>query len=29
MRLGPWKEKLLKDPTQFMAAYVSQAQKVA
>jgi NAD(P)H-nitrite reductase large subunit len=29
LRLGSWKEKLLKDPTQFMAAYVSQTQKVS
>ncbi len=29
MRLGPWKDKLLKDPTQFMTAYLSQTHKVA
>ncbi|WP_334134280.1 NAD(P)/FAD-dependent oxidoreductase [Tepidimonas sp.] len=26
VRLGPWKERLLHDPTQFMAAYVDCAQ---
>ena len=29
MRLGPWKDKLLKDPTQFMTAYLSQTHKVS
>ncbi|MDD5247736.1 MAG: FAD-dependent oxidoreductase [Rhodocyclaceae bacterium] len=29
MRLGPWKEKLLQDPTQFMTAYIAQAHKAA
>ncbi|MBL8487157.1 MAG: NAD(P)/FAD-dependent oxidoreductase [Rhodocyclaceae bacterium] len=29
MRLGPWKDKLMKDPTQFMTAYLSQTHKVA
>jgi NAD(P)H-nitrite reductase large subunit len=28
-RLGAWKDKLLHDPTQFMAAYVAMSQKVA
>jgi NAD(P)H-nitrite reductase large subunit len=27
--LGPWKDKLLADPTQFMAAYLATAQKAA
>ena len=27
--LGPWKERLLADPTQFMAAYLATAQKAA
>jgi NAD(P)H-nitrite reductase large subunit len=29
MRLGAWKEKLLEDPTQFMAAYIAQTHKAA
>jgi len=29
LRLGPWKDKLLQDPTQFMAAYISRMQKVS
>jgi NAD(P)H-nitrite reductase large subunit len=29
LRLGPWKEKLLEDPTQFMAAYIAQTHKAA
>ena len=29
LRLGPWKDKLLQDPTQFMTAYLSQTQKVS
>ena len=29
VRLGPWKQRLLDDPTQFMAAYLGAAQKVA
>ena len=29
VRLGPWKAKLLADPTQFMAAYLGSAQKAA
>jgi NAD(P)H-nitrite reductase large subunit len=28
-RLGAWKERLLDDPTQFMAAYLATAQKAA
>jgi hypothetical protein len=27
MRLGAWKDKLLQDPTQFMAAYIAQTHK--
>ncbi|TSE34999.1 NAD(P)/FAD-dependent oxidoreductase [Tepidimonas charontis] len=26
VRLGPWKQRLLQDPTQFMAAYLDRAQ---
>ena len=29
LRLGPWKDKLLQDPTQFMTAYLSQTQKAS
>jgi NAD(P)H-nitrite reductase large subunit len=29
VRLGPWKDALLHDPTQFMAAYLGAAQKAA
>lgn len=29
VRLGPWKARLLKDPTQFMAGYLGAAQKAA
>jgi NAD(P)H-nitrite reductase large subunit len=29
MRLGAWKDKLLQDPTQFMAAYIAQTHKTA
>ncbi len=29
VRLGPWKARLLADPTQFMAAYLGAAQKAA
>ena len=29
LRLGSWKDRLLKDPTQFMAAYISQTQKTS
>jgi len=29
VRLGPWKARLLEDPTQFMAAYLGAAQKAA
>ena len=29
VQLGPWKERLLEDPTQFMAAYLGAAQKAA
>jgi NAD(P)H-nitrite reductase large subunit len=28
-RLGPWKDRLLADPTAFMAAYLASAQKAA
>jgi hypothetical protein len=28
-KLGVWKERLLDDPTQFMAAYLATAQKAA
>ena len=29
VRLGPWKAKLIEDPTHFMAAYLGAAQKAA
>jgi hypothetical protein len=29
VRLGPWKDSLLHDPTQFMAAYLGAVQKAA
>ena len=29
VQLGPWKQRLLEDPTQFMAAYLGAAQKAA
>jgi hypothetical protein len=29
MKLGPWKDRLLLDPTQFAAAYVACARKAA
>jgi NADPH-dependent 2,4-dienoyl-CoA reductase/sulfur reductase-like enzyme len=29
VRLGPWKDALMHDPTQFMAAYLGAAQKAA
>jgi len=29
VRLGAWKDKLLQDPTQFMAAYIGQMHKAA
>jgi NAD(P)H-nitrite reductase large subunit len=29
VRLGAWKDRLLADPTNFMAAYLATAQKAA